>query len=189
MKNISIVFLILAFQVSSKPPFMELSRAYIGDTISFVYGGPSDSIYNVILDTLGYGTDVYYAETTACYVRVYGVGRSSIDGWIKRKSLKSEITADSNNTNWGLTESMCCDRIVELYFGCKKLRVNASIKKLIFKHSFTIGMTTDMVVLSIGFPDDINRTITAHYEHEQWVYRDYDMYLYFKNGILTSWQD
>ena len=48
-------------------------------------------------------------------------------------------------------------------------------------------MTTDMTRLSIGHPKDINRTTGAWGVHEQWVYNK--RYLYFENGILTSWQD
>jgi len=48
-------------------------------------------------------------------------------------------------------------------------------------------MTEDMVLMSIGPPDDINRTIGSWGVHEQWVYTG--RYLYFKNGVLKSFQD
>ncbi len=53
-----------------------------------------------------------------------------------------------------------------------------------------IGMTTEMAILSLGNPSDINKTVTAYGSHEQWVYnyRTID-YLYFDNGILTGWQE
>jgi hypothetical protein len=48
-------------------------------------------------------------------------------------------------------------------------------------------MTDEMVRLSWGSPRDINRSVGSWGVHEQWVY--YSSYLYFENGILTSWQD
>lgn len=52
-----------------------------------------------------------------------------------------------------------------------------------------IGMTDDMAKASIGYPDDINRTVTRYGTHEQWVYNKKDMNLYFDDGVLTSWQE
>ncbi|WP_230309159.1 hypothetical protein [Planomicrobium sp. YIM 101495] len=52
-----------------------------------------------------------------------------------------------------------------------------------------IGMTTDQVLEStLGKPNKINRTVTQSTVSEQWVY-DNGIYLYFDNGILTSFQD
>jgi hypothetical protein len=50
-----------------------------------------------------------------------------------------------------------------------------------------LGMTPDMVRASWGKPDDINRSVGPWGVHEQWVYGY--KYLYFEDGILTSWQD
>lgn len=50
-----------------------------------------------------------------------------------------------------------------------------------------LGMTRDEAKLSWGEPNDINRTVGSWGVHEQWVYGS--IYLYFKNGILTSFQD
>lgn len=58
----------------------------------------------------------------------------------------------------------------------------------------SIGMTKEMVLVSWGKPKDINRTVTAYGTREQWVYGDFGSnskptFLYFENGIMTSWQD
>jgi hypothetical protein len=50
-----------------------------------------------------------------------------------------------------------------------------------------IGMTKEMAIESWGKPEDINRTVTSYSVSEQWVYGE--RYLYFDDGILTSWQD
>ena len=50
-----------------------------------------------------------------------------------------------------------------------------------------LGMTDRMAVDSWGIPVDINKTVGSWGVHEQWVYGD--KYLYFENGVLTSWQE
>ncbi len=52
-----------------------------------------------------------------------------------------------------------------------------------------LGMTDKMARDSWGSPDDINRSVGSYGVHEQWVYGKYDTYVYFENGVLTSWQD
>jgi len=51
-----------------------------------------------------------------------------------------------------------------------------------------IGMTKGMAIESQGKPNDVNRTVGKWGVHEQWIY-SYNVYLYFENGNLTSWQD
>jgi len=55
--------------------------------------------------------------------------------------------------------------------------------------SVLLGMTAEMARSARGEPSDINRTVGSWGVHEQWVYSDTGTYLYFENGILTSWQD
>ena len=52
-----------------------------------------------------------------------------------------------------------------------------------------IGMTTNAAIEMFGYPSDNNRSTGSWGVHEQWVYKTKDMYLYFENGKLTSWQD
>ncbi len=52
-----------------------------------------------------------------------------------------------------------------------------------------IGMTAQMARESWGKPDSINRTTSESTVREQWVYRQRDAYLYFENGVLTTWQN
>lgn len=63
----------------------------------------------------------------------------------------------------------------------------ARIINAIKHEEVVLGMTIDEAKLSWGAPNDINRTVGAWGVHEQWVYGR--TYLYFKNGILTSFQD
>jgi hypothetical protein len=63
-------------------------------------------------------------------------------------------------------------------------------QELAAKPGAKLGMTTDQVLheTSWGEPITINRTVTAHGVHEQWVYGGTN-YLYFTNGKLTSVQN
>ena len=61
--------------------------------------------------------------------------------------------------------------------------------KMISEGRFAVGMTKDMLIESIGRPNDINRTVGSWGVHEQWVYDIYDLYIYFENGKVTSFQD
>lgn len=55
-----------------------------------------------------------------------------------------------------------------------------------------LGMTAEQAYLALGAPIDINRSVGAWGVSEQWVYnrpRGERMYVYFENGIVTSWQE
>jgi hypothetical protein len=51
-----------------------------------------------------------------------------------------------------------------------------------------IGMDKVKVVISMGFPIDINRTVTENSTDEQWVYNN-GVYVYLEDGEVTSFQD
>jgi hypothetical protein len=59
--------------------------------------------------------------------------------------------------------------------------------ELVAAGKVTLGMTQEMVLAGWGRPNDINRSVGAWGVHEQWVYPA--NYLYFEDGVLTSWQD
>lgn len=48
-------------------------------------------------------------------------------------------------------------------------------------------MTEEMATISLGMPNDVNRTVGSWGVHEQWVYDN--IYLYFENGKLSSYQN
>lgn len=61
----------------------------------------------------------------------------------------------------------------------------------IYATKIWIGMTKEMAQESWGEPVDINTTVTPLVHHEQWVYEIGESkraYLYFEDGILTSYQ-
>lgn len=67
------------------------------------------------------------------------------------------------------------------------------IKKKIVNGEVSIGMTKKQVRSSLGLPNDINKTVLEYGVHEQWIYKGFGhqevSYVYFDDGILTSWQD
>lgn len=68
--------------------------------------------------------------------------------------------------------------------------LSTRMEALILNGSITIGMTEEQARVSWGSPDHINRSVGSWGVHEQWVYGRYSHnYLYFENGILTSWQN
>jgi len=54
------------------------------------------------------------------------------------------------------------------------------------KGLYWVGMTKEMAKISLGNPKDINKTVGSWGVHEQWVYDN--IYLYFENGKLASYQ-
>lgn len=62
------------------------------------------------------------------------------------------------------------------------------IQEEINSNKIKLGMTREQVLLSWGKPNKINRTVGKWGVKEQWCYGD-KTYLYFENGILTSFQD
>jgi hypothetical protein len=73
----------------------------------------------------------------------------------------------------------------------KKYKMSASEWELIAKSSYRIGFSPAQLQLSIGEPEEINRTVVQGLVHEQWVYDKplFRGYIYFENGKLKSWQD
>jgi hypothetical protein len=61
------------------------------------------------------------------------------------------------------------------------------VRELIRQRRINLGFTKEQVELSWGEPERINRTVGRWGVHEQWVYGH--TYVYFEDGILTSWQD
>lgn len=75
------------------------------------------------------------------------------------------------------------DGVLNLKTGKKSRRKALCLDRTIFT-----GMSPDELVLMIGLPERINRTVSRYGEREQWVYGD-RRYFYFDDGRLESWQD
>lgn len=76
----------------------------------------------------------------------------------------------------------------------REIRKNSLIEKFgkvnaqkILDEKIWLGMTDKMARESWGNPKEINRSVGSWGIHEQWIYNN--TYLYFENGLLTSWQE
>lgn len=87
-----------------------------------------------------------------------------IDAWKEaQKEIKKEKQLEKNISNF-----------------------SPNIQNLIKQRKIQIGMTDEQVLLSWGYPFRINKSVYAWGIEEQWVYER--GYLYFKDGILKSYQ-
>ena len=79
-------------------------------------------------------------------------------------------------------------------------RMSQRVKDAILRGDVLLGMNSEQVIASRGRPYDVNKTTGAFGVHEQWVMyatlappawdvkaKNYT-YIYFENGIVTSWQ-
>lgn len=57
------------------------------------------------------------------------------------------------------------------------------------KGYFWIGMSKEMAIIALGEPNKKNKTVNSWKTREQWVYSDSELYLYFENGKLSSYQN
>jgi len=68
-------------------------------------------------------------------------------------------------------------------------RYGEEIGEKLINGYYWLGITDKMARISLGLPDDINKSVGSWGVHEQWIYKKYDLYLYFENGVLTSYQN
>jgi len=78
----------------------------------------------------------------------------------------------------------------------QNLQISPEEQQRLLAGQIWIGMSSDLARISMGNPDDVNRTVYSFGVHEQWVYECWKSsvklpctFLYFENGKLTSWQD
>ncbi len=120
--------------------------------------------------------------------KYYRINYNDSVGWILKVALISEsekqkIAADKKAKEFA--DRMQYQKYKE---GLIKKYGFATADKILYGMIW-LGMTDEMARLSKGSPTKINRTVGSWGVHEQWVYDNQDTYLYFENGILTSWQD
>lgn len=100
---------------------------------------------------------------------------------IYKQALKDEEVEEKRAEAKRRAEMKPVERIMEKY-DCSQ-----DMAESILKRRVKIGMTRDMARAAWGRPSDINRTVGTFGVHEQWCYDG--CYLYFEDGILTSWQN
>ncbi len=156
----------------------------------------SDSIlskkYLILPDILAFHTDMntekkisyIYGEIwsvdTIKNIESYGYTRLRV---LLKNARKNIYAIDLSDFQQALNEHKILTSTQFYYYERKFGKVNM---KTILEGIVTIGMTKEMVTVSWGEPDKINRTILASSTHEQWIYND--NYLYFDNNKLTAIQ-
>jgi hypothetical protein len=101
------------------------------------------------------------------------------DGWPTFSSIDDVVARRGIH---GFTADQCQIIIAKFYdLGTPRKELDG-----IIAGNLWIGMTHIQLVYSVGFPDDINSTMTASATHQQWVYGD--NYVYLDDGMVTSYQ-
>lgn len=146
-----------------------------------------------VLDTLEKGDEVEVIEMSQeknylCKVKYFDpLSKEEKTGWIIKYSL-SEVP-QLKATDKEKQEFLIIEKNVKRRK--KFINDNPDIpekyKKAIDDGKVLLGMSADMVRASWGESEKINRSVGNWGVHEQWIYGS--KYLYFENGILTSWQE
>jgi len=107
----------------------------------------------------------------------------------ERKVLKGDEVNDICSPFWfNFTDEVNGDlNVFELVNPFEEYNYSNKVWDAIRNHQFFIGMTAEMVIDSLGAPNDRNISVGSWGKHEQWVYPN-NLYLYIENGVLTSYQ-
>lgn len=122
-----------------------------------------------------------FKDVFKCTDLVVELGDNSLYAKLESNQYGSvKVKISSNKIIDGFIEKSLYDKCVEKY-GFKW-------GNLVAQNRVQTGMTAQMVIDAWGRPDETN-IITGEYgDHEQWVYRRDNSYLYFENGKLTTMQ-
>lgn len=153
----------------------------------------SPSTDGSILNRLPQGEKVYLQEKKNQWYQV------KIPNTWSMPINSEEAVLNSYDTGW-IHESILSEEPVKMLSKSERRRIgfvnnNPQIsdqqKQDILEGTIRIGMTKEVAEACWGRPLDINRTVTANMVREQWVYGSVGnrRYLYFRNGILDSFQD
>lgn len=107
---------------------------------------------------------------------VSGFSEPTIDN-IKTKIVFFDSNETSSNTIDCLSKSNPISK-----FKLSKMDLNS-----ISENSYYLGMRSTPLILSKGRPEKINSTTSKYSYTAQWIYRN--TYIYFRNGIISSWQN
>jgi hypothetical protein len=117
--------------------------------------------------------------------RFFGVCIGSVCGYVDGFWIKTTPQLRSfMNTNISDKKRIENERITNEKYNKK---FGKTIYDKLKKGDYWIGMTTEMAIISLGTPKNVNNTIGSWGKHEQWVYES--LYCYFENGKMTSYQN
>ncbi|WP_138484599.1 SH3 domain-containing protein [Dyadobacter bucti] len=166
---------------SSNDPFSDiLANVYKGDTVRLT--GYQDGYWITSKNNLlGYLSELYITDTDETKIlkkelqKQYESQRDSVR---KATPKDYELSDRERQAIKEKFEQEIKEAVIEKY--------GHITAQQLFSHFYWIGMTSDMAQISLGTPTTINRSVGSWGKNEQWVYEN--LYLYFENGKLTSYQ-
>ena len=140
----------------------------------------------------GAWTKIFYGESSREYTSYESVSELLKDhfktGWVYDALLKSSVAPVSRSEPSRPSKI----HLRRQNFIAKNQGLSESQIRAIILGKPDIGMTKEMVRASMGDPLDVNRTVSEGLVSEQWVYGSLisnRRYVYFENGVVTSYQD
>ena len=137
-----------------------------------------------------YPHSLYYFEgniiTPSPGPAMYKVSYLDATGWVLKESIKP-LSENEKDLRLAQEKKIAERKAYTAYKDGLIKKYGTTDAQRILEHKFWIGMTDKMARESMGTPNDINRTVGSWGVHEQWIYGK--TYLYFENGVLTSYQN
>ncbi len=180
--------------IKEKLSLMKKNPAWIKIFAGNVRDGPS--INNKEIDQLEQGIPIYIQERVGGWYKVR-YNKDDLDDFII--VLDKKDIDEVYKEGWVFENLISFEEVRKLsylerqvvirrkHFVENNPNINSQFKQDILNGTIRLGMTKEMVTASWGKPSDINRSVGVWGVHEQWIYGD--TYVYFEDGILTSWQD
>jgi len=142
----------------------------------------ADLKLNVIDYSEGYFGVIY--DTTYGYINEMWIKKdSSVNTYINAKNEQAEslkyLSELRSKKNEQQAEKQHEQRLIQKF--------GVQTYKRLKEGNYWLGMTEEMAVVSLGYPDKKNRSVGSWGVHEQWIFNG--LYLYFENGKLNSYQE
>jgi len=178
----SIVRLQGKLRKTNSPMSETITMINAGDTIKLTDYSGSYWIVNKG-QFFGYLSEVYVKETEEVKVFKEELKRQNEELRKKNEAEKAKLAklAIEKQTSLELQEQKKYQQLIINTYG-------KEIGQKLLDGYYWIGMTDDMARVSLGKPRNINKSVGTWGVHEQWIYYN-NMYLYFKNGKLDSYQN
>lgn len=150
-----------------------------------------------IFCNLNQGDVLFVQEKKGNWLKVFWHSTGNFD--LYRFKTTNELV-DSYNSGWIHISIISEEYIQKPSFNERRRKsfvfnhpdVTECYNQAILGGRIILGMTEEMVIASWGNPKEVNRTVYSFGVHKQYIYGNdirYRKYLYFENGVLTSWQD
>ncbi len=133
---------------------------------------------------------VYYDGTVGFLLDSYIVSDETTEKFIEAVRLRRDTQQKELESSLEQKRRQVFVKRRQAFVGQKK-HISQRFKNAILNGQIMLGMSKEMMIASWGQPSDINKSVGSYGGHEQWVY-DYSFFqyfVYFDNGVITSWQE